>query len=310
MSQPHASSNRPHKPDYVLGTHNEEHARLGMQHSLWREFALDAWKRAGIGAGSRVVDVGAGPGFATMDLADIVGATGHVTAVELSSKFAQVVKDQATARGLNNVSVQIVDLMHEDIPLTNAGAGIDASGDHVAPTSARVIHSKHTTHSTAAFDAAWCRWVCMFVADVGALVRRVHNALRAGGVAVFHEYVHYETYGLQPPTPGIDSFTQEAMKSFSAHGGNANIAGTLLQELRQQGFEIMSIKPIARATRPHEPLWQWPAGFIRTYLPRLVELGQVDNAFAANVLEELARAEKDPQSIMLTPTVLEIIARK
>lgn len=283
MPQSNASNQIPHKPDYVLGTHNDEHARLGMQHSLWREFVLDAWKRAGICTGTRVVDVGAGPGFATMDLADIVGGTGHVTAVEISSKFAQEVKDQANARGLNNVSVHILDLMHDDIPLATAGAE---------------------------FDAAWCRWVCMFVPDVGALVRRVHNALRAGGVAVFHEYVHYETYGLQPPTPGIDSFTQAAMKSFSARGGNANIAGTLLKELRQHGFETMSIKPIARAARPHEPLWQWPAGFIRTYLRRLIELGQVDNAFAANVLAELARAEQDPQSIMLTPTVLEIIARK
>ncbi len=283
MPQSNASNQIPHKPDYVLGTHYDEHARLGMQHSLWREFVLDAWKRAGICTGTRVVDVGAGPGFATMDLADIVGGTGHVTAVEISSKFAQEVKDQANARGLNNVSVHILDLMHDDIPLATAGAE---------------------------FDAAWCRWVCMFVPDVGALVRRVHNALRAGGVAVFHEYVHYETYGLQPPTPGIDSFTQAAMKSFSARGGNANIAGTLLKELRQHGFETMSIKPIARAARPHEPLWQWPAGFIRTYLPRLIELGQVDNAFAANVLAELARAEQDPQSIMLTPTVLEIIARK
>ena len=282
MSQPNDLSKIPHKPDYVLGTHNDEHARLGMQHSLWQEFVLDAWKRAGICTGTRVVDVGAGPGFATMDLADIVGATGHVTAVEISSKFAQEVKDQANVRGLKNISVHIVDLMHEDIPLANAGVQ---------------------------FDAAWCRWVCMFVPDVGALVRCVHNALRAGGVAVFHEYVHYETYGLQPPTPGIDSFTQAAMKSFSARGGNANIAGTLLKELRLQGFEIMSIKPIARAARPHEPLWQWPAGFIRTYLPRLIELGQVDNAFAENVLAELARAEQDPQSIMLTPTVLEIIAR-
>ena len=283
MPQSNASNQIPPKPDYVLGTHNDEHARLGMQHSLWQEFVLDAWKRAGICTGTRVVDVGAGPGFATMDLADIVGATGHVTAVEISSKFAQEVKDQANVRGLKNISVHIVDLMHEDIPLANAGVE---------------------------FDAAWCRWVCMFVPDVGALVRCVHNALRAGGVAVFHEYVHYETYGLQPPTPGIDSFTQAAMKSFSARGGNANIAGTLLKELRQHGFEIMSIKPIARSARPHEPLWQWPAGFIRTYLPRLVELGQVDNSFAANVLAELARAEQDPQSIMLTPTVLEIIARK
>ena len=304
MSQVKDSNNIPSKPDYVLGTHNQEHARLGMQHSLWREFVLDAWKRAGICAGTRVVDVGAGPGFATMDLAEIVGATGHVTAVEISNKFAQEAKDQANARGLNHVSVHIVDLMHEDIPLANLNAG------QAATSSASAIESQSDVHAGAAFDAAWCRWVCMFVPDVGALVRRVHNSLRAGGVAVFHEYVHYETYGLQPPTPGIDSFTQAAMKSFSARGGNANIAGTLLKELRQHGFEIMSIKPIARSARPHEPLWQWPAGFIRTYLPRLVELGQVDNSFAANVLAELARAEQDPQSIMLTPTVLEIIARK
>ena len=304
MSPPNASKKISHKPDYVLGTHNDEHARLGMQHSLWREFVLDAWKRAGIGAGSSVVDVGAGPGFATMDLAEIVGATGHVTAVEISSKFAQEVKDQANARGLNHVSVHIVDLMHEDIPLANMNAAQAAS------LSASAIEFQSDVHAGAAFDAAWCRWVCMFVPDVGALVRRVHNSLRAGGVAVFHEYVHYETYGLQPPTPGIDSFIQAAMKSFTARGGNANIAGILLKELRAHGFEIISTKPIARSARPHEPLWQWPAGFIRTYLPRLVELGQVDNAFAANVLAELARAEQDPQSIMLTPTVLEIIARK
>ena len=57
MSQVKDSNNITSKPDYVLGTHNQENARLGMQHSLWREFVLDAWKRAGIGAGSSVVDV-------------------------------------------------------------------------------------------------------------------------------------------------------------------------------------------------------------------------------------------------------------
>ncbi len=277
------SHNSASKPDYVLGTHHEEHARLGIQHSLWREFVLDAWKRAGIGLGSSVVDVGAGPGFATMDLADIVGAAGHVTAVEISCRFMQNVKDQVKARGLLNVSVHLVDLMHQDIPLANTGA---------------------------AFDAAWCRWVCMFVTDVGAMVRRIRTSLRAGGMAVFHEYGHYETYGLQPPTPHIDAFTQVAMQSFSARGGNANIAGTLLKALLQQGFEIVSIKPLARAARPHESLWQWPAGFIRTYLPRLLDLGFVNQAFMSDVLQELDQAEQDPQSVMLTPTVIEIIARR
>ena len=276
MSRPTAST----KPDYVLGTHDAEHARLGKQHSLWRELVHDGWKRAGIVAGNRVVDVGSGPGFATMDLAEIVGKNGRVVAVEISGKFVQEVNDQAKARGLNHVSGHIVDLMHEEIPTLDGP-----------------------------FDAAWCRWVCMFVPDVSALVNRIHHSLRDGGVAVFHEYVQYETYGLQPPTEGITSFTQAAMKSFSDRGGETNIAGRVLRELRQHGFEILSVKPIVRSARPAEDLWQWPAGFIRTYVPRLVESGQESEAWGKKVLDELNLAEQDPQSIMLTPTVLEIIAR-
>jgi hypothetical protein len=34
--------------DYVLCTHDEEIARLGLQHAVWRPRVLDAWRRAGI----------------------------------------------------------------------------------------------------------------------------------------------------------------------------------------------------------------------------------------------------------------------
>ena len=61
--------------DYVLGTHEQELARLGLQHRAWRPVALDCWQRAGITVGKRVLDVGAGPGYAAVDLAEIVGAS-------------------------------------------------------------------------------------------------------------------------------------------------------------------------------------------------------------------------------------------
>ena len=44
--------------DYVLGTHDEEVARLGVQHRVWRARALDAWLRAGIGPGQTAIDIG------------------------------------------------------------------------------------------------------------------------------------------------------------------------------------------------------------------------------------------------------------
>lgn len=74
--------------DYVLGTHDEEIARLGLQHELWRPRMLAGWDRAGFTAGMRIVDVGAGPGYATVDLAARVGPRGEVVAVERSQRFA------------------------------------------------------------------------------------------------------------------------------------------------------------------------------------------------------------------------------
>ena len=34
--------------DYLLGTHDAEVQRLGLQHRVWRPRVLDAWRRAGI----------------------------------------------------------------------------------------------------------------------------------------------------------------------------------------------------------------------------------------------------------------------
>ena len=46
---------QPADQDYVLGTHDEEIARLGLQHRVWRPTVRDCWRRAGITLGSRVL---------------------------------------------------------------------------------------------------------------------------------------------------------------------------------------------------------------------------------------------------------------
>ena len=44
--------------DYVLGTHDDEVARLGLQHRVWRPCSLDAWRRAGFTVGQTLLDIG------------------------------------------------------------------------------------------------------------------------------------------------------------------------------------------------------------------------------------------------------------
>src|SRR5439155_25174453 len=80
--------------DYVLGTHDDEVARLGLQHRVWRPRSLDAWRRAGFTVGQTLLDIGCGPGWASADMAEIVGESGRVVAVDRSRRFLEVVESR------------------------------------------------------------------------------------------------------------------------------------------------------------------------------------------------------------------------
>ncbi len=270
-----------HSGNYVLGTDPAERARLELQHNLWRPALRDALARAGVTAGQRVIDVGAGPGLATADILDAVGPHGTVHALERSPAFIAELNQRFA--GDARVSIAQVDLVHDELPL--------------APSSV---------------DASWCRWVAMFLPAQGPehLVRQLSRVIRPGGVAVFQEYVHYQTYGLMPHDPDIHSFHERVMRSFASGGGEANIAGRLLRALADSGFSIEHARTIVHAARPQDPFWQWPSSFLRIYAPRLVEQGLGDEQWMSRALAALDRAERDPASVFVTPMVMEIAARR
>ena len=265
--------------DYVLGTGDEEMVRLGLQHRVWRAAALDAWTRAGIRAGSAVVDIGAGPGYAALDLADLVGSGGRVVAIERSARFVEFLREQVRARRLSQVKVCEHDLV--ETPIAALGC-----------------------------DAAWCRWVACFVASPAALVNGVRAALKPGGVAIFHEYVDYASWRAVPPRPALDAFVVEVMASWRATGGEPDIARALPALLRTSGFRVLSARPIVFAAHPGDEIWPWPAGFVRSGAPRLSGLGRVSETWVRRVIDELNDIEADEASLMITPMVLELIAEK
>ncbi len=265
--------------DYVLGTHREEIERLGLQHRVWRPHVLEGWRRAGITTGSKVLDVGAGPGYATVDLAEIVGPTGEVHAVERSGNFVQHAREICAARGLGQVRVHEQDLMAG--PLNVQG-----------------------------MDAAWCRWVASFVSDPAKLAVTVARALKPGGVAIFHEYLDYRTWRLAPPCPPLESFVSEVMASWRASGGEPDVALSLPGLLEDAGLAVKRLEPKVFVIPPSDFIWKWPSAFVETNLQRLLELGRVDEAWTLAVREALRQAAADPHTLMITPMVLEIVAER
>lgn len=265
--------------DYILGTADQETNRLGLQHRAWEPFVRECWDRAGVKEGDRVVDVGSGPGYAALDLAGVVGPAGSVTAVERSTRFVEAGREMARGRGFENVSFVEADLMTAPLP------GED-------------------------YDAAWCRWVGSFVDSSEVLVGRISDSLRTGGVAMFHEYVNYGSWRYSPSLPAVERFIEVVMASWREAGGEPDIAFRLPPVLERNGLRVEHVEPRVFCARPGDPMWSWIATFVESNVGRLVELGRLASEDAAEVRAELHRAEADPMSILLTPTVLEIIARK
>ncbi len=265
--------------EYVLGTHDAELERLGLQHDVWRPRASHTWRRAGFSVGQTLLDVGCGPGYAALDLAGIVGPSGRVVAIDRSRRFLDALESLARARGLAQIEAHELDLDVDPLPEVRA-------------------------------DGAWSRWVYAFVTRPQALLGNVAATLRAGGTMACHEYVDYRAWRLSPRSAAFEEFVAEVMASWRANGGEPDIALDLPRWLESLGFEVQVTRAISEVARPGDFVWQWPKAFVATGLQRLVDLGRVDAARARAMQQAFDDVERTPGAFMLTPTVLEIVARK
>lgn len=265
--------------EYVLGTHDEEIARLALQHRVWRDQVLDAWQRAGFGPGQTIIDIGCGSGNATMDLAEIVGPSGRVIALDKSRRFLDVVESRARERGFRNVTTFEVDLDRDPLPDIEA-------------------------------DGAWNRWVLSFTTEPRELVEGIAACLKPGAAFVMHEYFDYGTWRSVPPTQEIDEFVAAVIRTWRESGGDPDLGLRLPRWLRELGFDVRDVRPIVETTCPGEPKWEWLAAFIESGRKRLASLGALTTQQSAAVGDKLLQLSSDRDARLITPALFEIIATR
>lgn len=269
--------------DYVLGTHNAEIERLGLQHRVWRPMVLDVWQRAGIMAGKTVLDLGAGPGYASIDLAEIVGPTGKVIAVERSQRFLNTLAERANQRELKNIQTLEADVTEPDLG-KHLGAGVA--------------------------DFSWIRWLLCFVNKPEQVIQHLRHTLKPGGTAIFHEYIDYKSWKMFPAVPEQEAFVDAVIASWRAGGGEPDIARNLPTMLQANGFDMVEMRPLVFILTPQDPMWQWPMSFIHVNFDRLIELGYMNQSQAQQNQAAILKAAEDGQHCFVTPMVLEVVARR
>jgi ubiquinone/menaquinone biosynthesis C-methylase UbiE len=265
--------------EYVLGSSDDEVARLAFQHEVWAEVTAGLFRTAGIGFGHRVADLGCGPGFVSMELARLVGPTGRVEAMDASDKFVTLLSARISSLGLGNIGVS-----KGDVTSLNLEPGT--------------------------FDFVFSRWLYCFLAEPEKAAREAHRVLKSGGKLIVMDYLNYLSTGIFPGSDVLNSLFKGYMKTVNDHYGSYNIGGVLPAMLAGMGFEIESLEPIVRIARPGENVWRWVEVFNELSVPALVESGIWTEEHRTQFDAEWAAAKEAPGTFFFSPPMIGIVASK
>jgi SAM-dependent methyltransferase len=141
--------------DYLFAQATDETRRLKRQSQFFSHFTSHLLDSAGITAGMRVLDVGTGIGDVAFMVAERVGPQGAVVGVDMNPAMVDFARQRAQAAGITNVSFVQADL------------------SQVVPDDQ--------------FDAVVGRAFLMYIKDRVALLRRLSQRLRPGGILAFQE---------------------------------------------------------------------------------------------------------------------------
>lgn len=262
-------------PSYVLGRSENEEIGLRERAKYFNTATRRLFEDAGIAAGMEVLDIGCGPGDVTLLAADLVGTTGHVVGVDMNPAIVATARARAQAEGAKHVS-----FVHGDIRDVE-------------------LHDS--------FDAVVGRFVLMYSADPVATLRAALRAVRADGIAAFHE----ANMGAGVVSYPISSMHQQLGRWCSetfARGGVEMAMGTKLHQVFvAAGLESPRLTMDTLIGGGREWLKRYVATFgashLRSYMPQLLKYGIATEAeigidtFDERYLGELLGQETVIQSV-------------
>lgn len=160
---------------YALAKGARAAKHLSIQNDILKPAATAHLLKAGLAKGSIVWDIGCGSGAVTAYLAEVVGDSGLVYAVDVSEEQLAIAKQNLARKGLKNVQFLVADMMDLDPKLFKPA------------------------------DVIYCRFVLMHMSEPQRGIEAMARLLKSGGRLCLHE----SSMGAM-----VDADTDQVMKDF------------------------------------------------------------------------------------------------
>jgi ubiquinone/menaquinone biosynthesis C-methylase UbiE len=224
---------------YPLGYTEDEARRLAVQAAFIQDLTGDVFRRAGIGPGMHVLDLGCGVGDVSFLAAGMVGSAGTVLGIDRNASSIETARHRAIDLGLSNVQFEASEL------------------DTFADNGRR-------------FNALIGRLVLLYLPDPAATLRRFRNFLKPGGVIVFQE-IDMDQLSQFPTSELFGRVGSWIIAAFKAAGAEINMGRRLPSTFLQAGLPRPTMIAASRVeSGPDAYAYTYITEILRSLLP-LVE---------------------------------------
>lgn len=240
---------------------SDEARRLERQGHFFYRFTRRFFETAGIAPGMKVLDVGSGAGDDALLVAELVGQEGTVVGVDMNAHSLHIARQRVQAAGLSNVS-----FLEGDI------ATVMLDDD---------------------YDAVVGRFVLIYVQDKVALLRRLVEHLRPGGIVGFQEPYFTLTGTALPPAPLFTQASNWNIETFRRAELDTDIGLKLYRLFLDAGLPDAEMDlAISVGGGPHWAGYENIADVARALLPLMLKLGVATaEAIDIETLESRLREE-------------------
>ncbi len=262
---------------YAIRGGDEGKRRLDLLAQIMAPTTSALLAEVGVRSGINCLDLGCGGGHVTRCLAELVGAGGRVTGLDLDAVKLAAARDEGDRAGHRNLDFRVANVAEWAEPDT--------------------------------YDLVYGRFILSHLADRQAMVRRMSAALRSGGVLVLED-IDFTGAFCYPPNAAFARYCELYCAVIGRRGGDARLGPQLpglCLDAGLEGVQVRVVQPVHSGVAPEKALM----------LSTLVNIGDAviaEGLATAAELEatvlQLGSFTDDPRSVVSLPRVVQVWGRR